>query len=125
MLAVWDYLREKQFRCKFGVKTFRMALASALPLVWQLFRINENYLVANTNKKISLRGGVRLPARRSKNFRANLKNKKEIIFMEYTEKEKELRIVLLETRKHLLENRGGNQPILNKINRQLRKLKGE
>ena len=45
--------------------------------------------------------------------------------MEYTAQEKELRIVLLETRKHLLENRGGNQPILNKINRQLRKLKGE
>ena len=45
--------------------------------------------------------------------------------MEYTEKEKENRILILETRKHLLENRGGNQPILNKINRQLRKLKGE
>ena len=45
--------------------------------------------------------------------------------MEYTEKEKELRIVILETRKHLLENRGGSPKILNKINRQLRKLKGE
>ena len=45
--------------------------------------------------------------------------------MEYTEKEKELRIVILETRKHLLENRGGNHHIIRKINRQLRKLKGE
>ena len=45
--------------------------------------------------------------------------------MEYTAQEKELRIMLLEQRRHLLENRGGNQPILNKINRQLRKLKGE
>ena len=72
-----------------------------------------------------MRGGVRLPARRSKNFRANLKNKKEIIFMEYTEKEKENRIVILETRKHLLENRGGSNHIIRKINRQLRKLKGE
>lgn len=45
--------------------------------------------------------------------------------MKYTEQEKEQRILILETRKHLLENRGGNQAILNKINRQLRKLKGE
>ena len=45
--------------------------------------------------------------------------------MKYTEKEKELRILILETRKRLLENRGGNGPILNKINRQLRRLKGE
>ena len=45
--------------------------------------------------------------------------------MKYTEQEKEQRILILETRKHLLENRGGNQTILNKINRQLRKLKGE
>ena len=45
--------------------------------------------------------------------------------LEEIKKEKELKIVLLEQRKHLLENRGGNQPILNKINRQLRKLKGE
>ena len=45
--------------------------------------------------------------------------------MEYTEKEKELRIIILEARKSLLEGRGGNQSILNKINRQLRRLKGE
>lgn len=45
--------------------------------------------------------------------------------MEYTEKEKELRIMLLEHRKHLLENRGGNHHIIRKIDRQLRKLKGE
>ena len=38
---------------------------------------------------------------------------------------KELRIVILEHRKHLLEQRGGNGKIINKINRQLRKLKGE
>ena len=45
--------------------------------------------------------------------------------MEYTEKEKENRILILETRKHLLENRGGSNHIIRKINRQLRKLKGE
>ena len=38
---------------------------------------------------------------------------------------KELRIVILEQRKHLLEQRGNNNKIINKINRQLRKLKGE
>jgi hypothetical protein len=69
--------------------------------------------------------GFRLPVPRSKNLRANQKNQKEIIFMVYTEKEKENRILILETRKHLLENRGGSPKILNKINRQLRKLKGE
>lgn len=45
--------------------------------------------------------------------------------MEYTAQEKELRIMLLEHRKHLLENRGGSNHIIRKINRQLRKLKGE
>ena len=38
---------------------------------------------------------------------------------------KELRIGILEQRKHLLEQRGGNNKIIGKINRQLRKLKGE
>lgn len=45
--------------------------------------------------------------------------------MEYTAQEKELRIMILEQRKHLLENRGGNSHIIRKIDRQLRKLKGE
>ena len=45
--------------------------------------------------------------------------------MEYTAQEKENRILILETRKHLLENRGGSNHIIRKINRQLRKLKGE
>ena len=69
--------------------------------------------------------GFAYPPYAVKIFRANLKNEKEIIFMEYTEKEKENRILILETRKHLLENRGGNNHIIRKINRQLRKLKGE
>lgn len=44
--------------------------------------------------------------------------------MKYTEQEKSLRITLLEERKHLMEERGGNQHIIRKINRQLRLLKG-
>lgn len=38
---------------------------------------------------------------------------------------KELKIMLIKARINLLENRGDNQPIINKLNRQLRALERE
>jgi hypothetical protein len=95
-----------------GVRTVRQQSPANKIAEFSRFIAIENWFAGR---------GFAYPPAAVKIFRAKIISSKGVIFMD----NKELRILILETRKRLLENRGGNQPILNKINRQLRRLKGE